>query len=104
MKNSFLKIYFILIIMKFSSNYTVFKKVKSFKAQNGLLCIRALNKEIFSSSFSYPNNNITLWNITSGTIIRNLTGHEKFIWTLEVLNDDTLVSESTKSIQIHSIV
>ena len=28
----------------------------------------------------------------------------KFIWTLEVLNDDTLVSESTKSIQIHSIV
>lgn len=94
MKNSFLKIYFMLIIMKFASNYTVFKKVKSFKAQNGLLCIKALNKEIFSSSFSYPNNNITLWNITSGTIIRNLTGHDKFIWTLEVLNDGTLVSGS----------
>jgi WD40 repeat protein len=94
MNNLILKIFSCLIIFKLALTKTKINLVNDILlSKKEILCIKALNKEILAISY-YSNSNITLFNITSGIIVNNLTGHTNDIYSLEFLNHNKLISGS----------
>ena len=94
MNNLILKLFSCLIIFKLALTKTKINLVNDILlSKKEILCIKALNKEILAISY-YSNSNITLFNITSGIIVNNLTGHTNDIYSLEFLNNNKLISGS----------
>jgi len=54
--------------------------------------MKLINKQVLATGLN--NNNINLWNITSGLVILTLKGHSSVITSLELLHDKILVSGS----------
>jgi WD40 repeat protein len=103
MNSLILTIFSFLIIVNLALTKTKINLVNDiFLSKKDILCIKSLNKEILAISY-YSNSNITLFNITSGIIIKNLTGHTNDISSLEFLNDNKLISGSNdKTIKLWS--